>query len=570
MRKKIYSLKKYMILSCVVFISLLLIIFIINGTYFIMKYRANLVTNTQIVVDNYAYSMNKDIESMENYIKRIYSDNVHYKTLTRDNLSEIDWFRESYYLSNTLQVKVGSFDYFGGMFFYDAQENALRSSFSEYEYEGDLYHLNQTLKQTLQAVQHEMVYEGIFFYEGEAYLFYQTGTRTKKVGFAMNLNRYFAQEEGFQIIISDKEQEIMVNTGTLQINEEQKKEILYGKGDKRIGTEYIVIDTAIEIVDLQLTVIHHQPGILHTWMSRDIVLLFVLIPIVTICVFMKLYQMINQILLQSVDHLLYRITQMKDEKNHSIIEKKEETRIEEFITINARVDEMIEEMETLQKEKYKKEMEANAAQLQYYQLQVNPHFFINCLNIIQSLLNKDNVNTVNEMIYSLSNHFRYVFQNRSNMVTIEEELKEINAYLNIYMIKGNMPILCQNEVDEDIKSCKIPILCMQPFVENSIKHASQMGKILTIKIVANKVVEDKQEYMNIRISDNGSGYPPEKLKELNKKITEFQYFSRHVGIDNVKYRIYLMYGDEAKINFYNGPSGEAVTELLLPVKQTEV
>lgn len=534
-----------------------------------MKYRSNLVTNTKIVVDNYAYSLNKDMESMENYIKRIYSDNVHYKTLTRDNLSEIDWFRESYYLSNTLQVKAGSFDYFGGMFFYDAEENALRSHFSDYAYEGDLYHLNQALKQTLYTVQDEIAYEGIFYYEGEAYLFYQTGTRTKKVGFAMNLNRYFTQEEGFQIIISNKEQEIIVNTGTLQIHQEKEKDILYGKGDKRIGAEYIVIDTAIDMMDLQLTVIHHQPGILHTWMNKDMALLFVLIPIVTIGVFMKLYQMVNQILLQSVDHLLYRITQMKDEKNRSIEKREEETKIQEFITINAKVDEMLEEMETLQKEKYKKEMEANAAQLQYYQLQVNPHFFINCLNIIQSLLNKNNVNTVNEMIYSLSNHFRYVFQNRSNLVTVEEELKEINAYLNIYMIKGNMPILFQNEVDEDIKSCKIPILCMQPFVENSIKHASQIGRILTIKIVVNKVTEDMQEYVNIRISDNGCGYPSEKLKELNRKITEFQYFSQHVGIDNVKYRIYLMYGDEAKINFYNGPSGEAVTELLLPVKQIE-
>lgn len=37
-----------------------------------------------------------------------------------------------------------------------------------------------------------------------------------------------------------------------------------------------------------------------------------------------------------------------------------------------------------------------------------------------------------------------------------------------------------------------------------------------------------------------------------------------VGVDNIKYRIYLLYGDKAKLYFYNSPAGGAVTEILLP------
>ena len=67
-------------------------------------------------------------------------------------------------------------------------------------------------------------------------------------------------------------------------------------------------------------------------------------------------------------------------------------------------------MRRLEQDKYRKEKEAGAALLQYYQLQVRPHFFLNCLNIIAALLNERDVETVNTMIYSVSSHFRYVFR----------------------------------------------------------------------------------------------------------------------------------------------------------------
>ena len=168
------------------------------------------------------------------------------------------------------------------------------------------------------------------------------------------------------------------------------------------------------------------------------------------------------------------------------------------------------------------------------------------------------------MIFAVSRHFRYVFQDSDSLVTLAEEIEEVKAYCNIYIIKNAMPILLQINLEEETESCKIPILCVQTFVENSVKYAVNKSRVLSISITADRIEDDGKWYTRIHITDNGEGYRSEQLEQLNRPVTEFQYHSMQVGVDNIKYRIYLLYGDKAKLYFYNSPAGGAVTEILLP------
>ncbi|MFR8337262.1 MAG: sensor histidine kinase, partial [Eisenbergiella massiliensis] len=205
----------------------------------------------------------------------------------------------------------------------------------------------------------------------------------------------------------------------------------------------------------------------------------------------------------------------------------------------------------------------------YYQLPVRPHSYLNCLNIVASLLNENDVDTVKTMIYAVSRHFRYVFQDSDSLVTLAEEIEEVKAYCNIYIIRNAMPILLQIQLDEEDEFYQVPILCIQTFVENSIKHAVSKNRVLSISIMADRIEDEEQRYIRIRISDNGEGYQPQRLEELNRPVTQFQYHSRQVGVDNIKYRIYLLYGERARLYFYNSPTGGAVTEILLPREENE-
>lgn len=78
------------------------------------------------------------------------------------------------------------------------------------------------------------------------------------------------------------------------------------------------------------------------------------------------------------------------------------------------------------------------------------------------------------------------------------------------------------------------------FVENSVKHASLPGEALSIYIKVMELKTEDAQYINISISDNGSGFPPETLEKLNR-AEKIEYTGQHVGILNVKHRFALLY-----------------------------
>lgn len=107
----------------------------------------------------------------------------------------------------------------------------------------------------------------------------------------------------------------------------------------------------------------------------------------------------------------------------------------------------------------------------------------------------------------------------------------------------------------------MPTLCVQTFVENSVKYAKlgAPGLELFIQVCVQLLQTEDGVYVDIMVSDNGSGYPENILEEINE---DAQKGIRSVGINNLKRRCALIYEGKAEYNFYNG-SG-AVSELILP------
>lgn len=149
------------------------------------------------------------------------------------------------------------------------------------------------------------------------------------------------------------------------------------------------------------------------------------------------------------------------------------------------------------------------------------------------------------------------------MVRVEEELLEVQAYCRIYSLKGGVPIVLNVEALDEMMEYRIPVLTIQTFVENSIKHGRKEEFLLNIRVQVFVADKEMPGRLCIRISDNGPGYPEKLLARLNRSISEFEYKSEHVGIDNLKYRIYLLCGKDVSYRFYNSPLGGAVTELFI-------
>lgn len=548
---------------------LLLALLMIFGGYIIAQYRRIYEREHEILTSDYAHKLGHDIDLLESYIKNIYSDNVHYQILKRPQITESQWMQATYYLNNNFRAKAGILDYFGGVFYYDEKWNSLRSEFSNYPYEGDSYRLNQLVKEVVRPLTDErMPCRAVMTYEEETYLVYVLGDHGKQLGYLINLSRYFAQRENMQLVIADLAGNILVSQGAGILDGDSAAREIARKGQNS-GFTCMISKENVSGQDLQILLVH-QDKQLAFWNRIEFWLLFILIPFMAFAVLWNVYRFVRRIIYQPIDHFVHRLTEMKmEELPENFGDTGGESQLEEIRLINEKLDELIAEMRQLEQDKYKKEKEADAALLQYYQLQVSPHFFLNCLNIIASLLHEQDVETVNTMIYSVSRHFRYVFQDYNSQVLLEEELEEVSAYCNIYIIKNSVPLLLQQQVSEETKAYKVPILCIQTFVENSIKYAVSKDRVLSVTIRANRIKDEGRAYLRICIMDNGEGYRPEVLEQLNRPVKEFQYHSRHVGVDNIKYRIFLLYGEKAKLYFYNSPAGGAVTEMLLPQEENE-
>lgn len=566
---KRHSIKGYLMAGGIGGSFLLLALLMIFGGYIIAQYRRIYEREHEILTSDYAHKLGHDIDLLESYIKNIYSDNVHYQILRRPQITESQWMQATYYLNNNFRAKAGILDYFGGVFYYDEKWNSLRSEFSGYPYEGDSYRLNQLVKEVVRPLTGErMPCRAVMTYEEETYLVYVLGDHGKQLGYLINLSRYFAERENMQLVIADLAGNILVSQGAGILDGDSAACEIARKGQNS-GFTCMISKENVSGQDLQILLVH-QDKQLAFWNRIEFWLLFILIPFMAFAVLWNVYRFVRRIIYQPIDHFVHRLTEMKmEELPENFGDTGGESQLEEIRLINEKLDELIAEMRQLEQDKYKKEKEADAALLQYYQLQVSPHFFLNCLNIIASLLHEQDVETVNTMIYSVSRHFRYVFQDYNSQVLLEEELEEVSAYCNIYIIKNSVPLLLQQQVSEETKSYEVPILCIQTFVENSIKYAVSKDRVLSVTIRANRIKDEGRAYLRICIMDNGEGYRPEVLEQLNRPVKEFQYHSRHVGVDNIKYRIFLLYGEKAKLYFYNSPAGGAVTEMLLPQEENE-
>lgn len=157
------------------------------------------------------------------------------------------------------------------------------------------------------------------------------------------------------------------------------------------------------------------------------------------------------------------------------------------------------------------------------QNQINPHFLYNTLEGIRSEALIAGLDSVAEMTEALATFFRYTISRVEHLVTLEDELANIENYYYIQQFRfgDKLDLSIQYDHDDDdfneldiLQYC-LPKLTLQPIVENSIYHGIER-KIGKGHLVIRIGVSD--ERMRIRISDDGLGMSEDKLRALNERL----------------------------------------------------
>lgn len=217
----------------------------------------------------------------------------------------------------------------------------------------------------------------------------------------------------------------------------------------------------------------------------------------------------------------------------------------------------------------------NKRQAQYLALQnqINPHFLYNTLESIRSEAMEAGMDSVVCMTEALAHFFRYTISNMENMVTLEEELDNINTYFLIQKYRFEERIGFAIEYDEEehdlLNHCLLPKLTLQPVVENSIIHGIErkMG-FSTVRIV----LRCTEKRLIIQVSDDGVGMQPEALEDLNRKLNQSLFESLHnkkkkggIALVNVNNRIHLIFGEEYGMTVYSTPGVGTDVMIELPL-----
>ena len=218
----------------------------------------------------------------------------------------------------------------------------------------------------------------------------------------------------------------------------------------------------------------------------------------------------------------------------------------------------------------------NKRQAQYLALQnqINPHFLYNTLESIRSEAMLAGLDGVANMTEALATFFRYTITKVENLVSVEEELQNCETYFSIQQYRfGNrlqLTIECAPEDRDEIYRCRIPKLTMQPILENSIIHGTEL-KVgtghLTIRL------ERPGRRLLIRISDDGLGMDEGRLISINEKLgksslniaSSEQEAKGGFALVNVNNRIRLLFGDEYGLHVFSIPGVGTDVEISLPM-----
>ncbi|HHW54816.1 MAG: PocR ligand-binding domain-containing protein [bacterium] len=183
------------------------------------------------------------------------------------------------------------------------------------------------------------------------------------------------------------------------------------------------------------------------------------------------------------------------------------------------------------------------AELMVLQSQINPHFLFNTLNAISRLALLEGADRTQEVVYALAELLRGSLRKAGQLAPLREELSYVHNYLLIQQTRYPDRLKVEFDVEEDCLQSEIPLLTLQPLVENAIVHGlepKEAGGTLWLRIMR------LGDQVQIEIIDDGLGMPEDVVEEI-KKLDRTRTGRCHVtglGVNNVVKRLQYHFGDE--------------------------
>ena len=191
-----------------------------------------------------------------------------------------------------------------------------------------------------------------------------------------------------------------------------------------------------------------------------------------------------------------------------------------------------------------------AARLESLQAQIRPHFLFNTLNALAVLSRRGDGAAVDRAIGDLGELLRVSFESSGrHEITLHEELELVERYLSLQRIRFPDRLELDWQVAEDVRAALVPVLLVQPLVENAIEHGltTTRGGRVTVR------AERHGDTLELEVSDDGPGFAAGAGERIGG-----------VGLANTRERLALRYGAAASLVCGDAAGGGGSVRIRIP------
>jgi two-component system sensor histidine kinase YesM len=220
-----------------------------------------------------------------------------------------------------------------------------------------------------------------------------------------------------------------------------------------------------------------------------------------------------------------------------------------------------EQIDKLMKEIVREQNERRKSELDALQSQINPHFLYNALDSIIWMVEDGRNDDAAFMISELAKLFRISLSKGRTIITVKDELRHANSYMNIQKIRYKNAFSVFFDIDPAIEACCTVKLILQPILENAINYGmSGMEGCGEVRVVG------RQENGEILLSvlDNGMGMAEEEVSLILADSNRKPSHGSGVGIINVCKRIQILFGKEYGLTIKSEPDEGTEVSIRIP------
>jgi two-component system LytT family sensor kinase len=196
------------------------------------------------------------------------------------------------------------------------------------------------------------------------------------------------------------------------------------------------------------------------------------------------------------------------------------------------------------------------AEVRALRAQISPHFVYNSLNAIAASIRTDPEHA-RELVLEFADFTRYSFRRHGEFTTLAEELRSIDRYLLLERARFGDRLQVTVQVAPEVLPVSVPFLCVQPLVENAVRHGLE-GKPGPGRVTI--VARDVGQEALICVEDDGAGIDPDAVRRTLAGDPE----GDSIGLGNVDERLRQVYGDDYGLVVETAPGAGTKVSMRVP------